>query len=106
MADPDGQMAAAEDRYRALLAVSEAIASYRDLPALLDELAGRLQKVVCFDGLALALHEAATNTMRRHVLATPELDLPTSVLVLPVEDDPAGLVGRPSSRSSPRARTS
>jgi formate hydrogenlyase transcriptional activator len=92
MADSDGQATATENRYRALLAVSEAIVSHRDLPAMLDELAGRLQKVVYFDGLALALHEATTNTMRRHVLATPELDLPTSVLVLPVEDDPAGLV--------------
>jgi formate hydrogenlyase transcriptional activator len=92
MGEPGGQVTATDDRYRALLAVSEAIVSYRDLPALLDQLAGRLQEVVYFDGLALTLHEAATNTMRRHVLATPKLDLPPSVLVLPVEDDPAGLV--------------
>ena len=42
MANSDGQTTATEDRYRALLAVSEAIASHRDLPALFHELAGQL----------------------------------------------------------------
>ena len=55
-----------------MLAVSEAIVSHRDLPALFHELAGRLQQVVRFDYLALVLHEAATNTMRLHVLETTE----------------------------------
>jgi formate hydrogenlyase transcriptional activator len=80
------------DRYRALLAVSEAIVSHRDLSALFHELAGRLHQVVQFDALALVLHEAATNTMRLHMLEaaqpTPHQLLPP----LPVEEDPAGLV--------------
>ncbi len=42
VADSDGQARATEDRYRALLAVSEAIASHRDLPSLFHELGGRL----------------------------------------------------------------
>ncbi len=88
-ADLDGQSTAA-DRQRALLAVSEAIISHRDLPALLHELAGRLQQVARFDHLALVLHEPATNTMRLHFLATSEAKPPP--LVLPVNDDPAGLV--------------
>ncbi len=93
-AHADGQGAATADRYRALLAVSEAIASHRDLPALFHELAGRLRQVVRFDFLTLVLHEAATDTMRLHVLETSEPLLDSTVLVLPVEDDPAGLVWR------------
>ena len=88
----DGQATATGDRYRALLAVSEAIVSHRDLSALFQELAGRLHQVVQFDSLALVLHEAATNTMRLHVLEASEPIPHPLVIVLPVEDDPAGLV--------------
>ena len=88
----DGQAAATGDRYRALLAVSEAIASHRDVSALFHDLAGRLHQVVRFDFLALVLHEAATNTMRLHVLETCEPVPPGTVIVLPTEEDPAGLV--------------
>jgi len=38
-------------KYQALLAVSEAIGSHRDLSALFQELAGRLHQVVRFDYL-------------------------------------------------------
>ena len=58
--------------YRALLAVSEAIVSHRDLSALFHELAGRLHQVVRFDYLGLFLHEAASNTLRLHVLEPAE----------------------------------
>ena len=79
------------EQFLALLAVSEAIASHRDLPALFHELAGRLNHVVRFDSLALVLYDAVTNTMRLHVLGSePTPYIPT--IVLPVEDDPAGLV--------------
>jgi formate hydrogenlyase transcriptional activator len=91
-ADSDGQASGADEAYRALLAVSEAIASHRDLPALFHELAGRLRHVVRFDYLALVLHEAATNTMRLHVLGASEPTPYMPAIVLPVEDDPAGLV--------------
>jgi formate hydrogenlyase transcriptional activator len=88
----DPEAAAAGQPYRALLAVSEAIVSHRDLSALFHELAGRLRQVVRFDYLALVLHEAATNTMRLHVLETVEPVPPGTVIVLPPEEDPAGLV--------------
>ncbi len=88
----DGQAIAASDAYRALLAVSEAIVAHRDLSALFQELAGRLRQVVRFDSLALVLHEAATNTMRLHVLETSEPLPHPPVRVLPVEGDPAGWV--------------
>jgi formate hydrogenlyase transcriptional activator len=90
--DSDGQATATEERYRALLAVSEAIASYRDLPALFHELAGQLVQVVRFDALALVLHETATDTMHLHVLETWEPLSPRLEIVLRPEDDPAGLV--------------
>src|SRR5262245_42912310 len=88
----DGQATATGDQYCTLLAVSEAIASHRDLPALFHELASRLHEVVRFDYLALVLHEAATDTMRQHVLETSEPVPRDTVIVLPPEDDPAGLV--------------
>jgi formate hydrogenlyase transcriptional activator len=48
--------------------------------------------VARFDFLSLVLHEAASNTMRLHVLETAEAVPAGTVIVLPPEDDPAGLV--------------
>jgi formate hydrogenlyase transcriptional activator len=79
-------------RYRALLAVSQAIAGNRDLPALLHDMAGRLRQVVGFDYLALVLHDGTTGTMRLHVLETGEPVPPGTTLELPPDDDPAGWV--------------
>jgi formate hydrogenlyase transcriptional activator len=86
----DGQAAATGDRYRALLAVSEAIATHRDLAALFHELAGQLHPVVRFDYLALLLHEAASNTLRLHVLEPP--GPPVAPVRLAVGETPDGLV--------------
>src|SRR5262249_37022863 len=87
-----GEATATGDRYRALLAVSQAIVAHRDLPALFYELASRLHQVVRFDFLSLVLREAATDTMRLHVLETCQPVPPDTVIVLPPEDAPAGLV--------------
>ena len=86
----DGPKTVVEDRYQALLAVSAAIVAHRDLSALFHDLAGQLQRVVRFDYLSLVLHDAATNTMRMHLLEPSEPTAPE--MVLPPEDDPAGLV--------------
>src|SRR5688572_12347743 len=94
IAGSDGQAAATEDRYRALLAVSEAIVTHRDLPALFHELAGQLVPLVHFDALSLVLHDSATDTMRLHVLETGESVPSRFEIVLRPEDDPAGLVWR------------
>jgi hypothetical protein len=51
-------------------------------------MAGRLRQEVHFDHLILVLHEAATNTMRVHLLEPPE----PITIVLPPEERPAGLV--------------
>ncbi len=88
----DGQANAASDAYRALLAVSEAIVAHRELPVLFHELAGRLRPVVRFEHVALVLYEAASNTMRLHILDTSEPIPHQPALVFPVEVDPAGLV--------------
>jgi formate hydrogenlyase transcriptional activator len=82
----------AEDRYRSLLAVSEAIAAHRDLPALFHDLADRLHQVVRFDYLALIQHEVATNTMRLHVLEPAEPAMLSTVVNDPVGESPGGLV--------------
>ena len=78
--------------YRALLAVSQAIVAHRDLPPLFHELAERLHEVACFDFLSLVLHDAATDTMRLHVLETAETVPAGTVIVLPTDQDPAGVV--------------
>jgi formate hydrogenlyase transcriptional activator len=87
-----GQVTATSEPYRALLAVSEAIVSHRDLSELLHDLAGRLHQVARFDYLALVLHEAASNTMRLHMVGASEPTPPRPVIDLPPDDDPAGLV--------------
>ena len=69
----DGQ-AATGDRYQALLAISEAIISHRDLSSLFHDLAGQLSRVVHFDFLALVLHEARDE----HHAAARSGDLRTS----------------------------
>ncbi|MBK9128035.1 MAG: sigma 54-interacting transcriptional regulator [Phycisphaerales bacterium] len=92
VADSGGRATATENRYRALLAVSEAIVSYRDLPALFHQLAGQLVRVAHCDALCVVLHDAATNTMRLHVMETDEPIAPGFEIVLRPEDDPAGLV--------------
>jgi hypothetical protein len=89
----DAQPQPADQRYRGLLAVSEAIVSHRDLSALFHELAGRLRQVVHFDYLGLALHEATSNTLRIHLLeGTEPTSLPSPPPVLPLEEEPAGWV--------------
>jgi formate hydrogenlyase transcriptional activator len=80
------------EEYRTLLAVSEAIVSHRDLGSLLHDLASRLHLVVRFDDLALILHDAATDTMRPHVLEPPDPNLGQTFPILPARDTPAGTV--------------
>jgi formate hydrogenlyase transcriptional activator len=59
-------------RYQALLAISEAIASHRELDRLFAELARRLHSVVQFDFANLILYDSAHNVMKSHVLETPD----------------------------------
>ena len=59
-------------RYEALLEISEAIASRRELDQLFHDLAPRLHGVVEFDFANLILYEPNEKTMRSHVLEIPE----------------------------------
>src|SRR5579885_2970426 len=80
---PDPRRVTAADRYQLLLAVSEAIVSNRDLPALFHELAGYLHPVVRFDYLALILHDPALDVLRLHVLEPPDPALLSSAEAVP-----------------------
>ena len=59
-------------RYEALLGISEAIASHRELETLFAELARRLHSVVQFDFANLILYDPARKSMKSHVLETPD----------------------------------
>jgi formate hydrogenlyase transcriptional activator len=78
-------------QYQALLEVSEAIASHRDLEQLFHDLAPGLHRAVQFDFINLILYEPTRKVMKSHVLETPD---PTYVCPggeCPMET-PAGLV--------------
>src|SRR5438552_1892843 len=84
--------ASAEERYRALLEVSEAIASHRDLAALMHDLAGRLHPLVHFDYLNLLLYDPVRRSMRLHVLESSEPTEFPPGQEFSVEESPAGWV--------------
>jgi formate hydrogenlyase transcriptional activator len=88
----DPQAPSTDQKYQALLAVSEAIVSHRDLSALFLELAGQLHQVVRFDYLGLALHDPTSSTLRMHLLKGIEFTPLPSELVPPLEEEPAGWV--------------
>src|SRR5271157_1141760 len=88
----DGQELSASQQYQALLAVSEAIVSHRDLETLFHDLAGRLHLLVRFDYLSSVLHDATSNTMCRHVVETTEPIHAQAPRPISVEDVPAGTV--------------
>ena len=67
---------AAVERYRALLQVSESIASHRELADLFRALAELLHRLVTFDFICLALPDTARNVVKLHVLASA---LPTRI---------------------------
>jgi transcriptional regulator with GAF, ATPase, and Fis domain len=79
-------------RYGALLAVSEAIASHRDLASLLQTLAQQLNQVVQCDLIKVVLYDADRNVMRLHSLQSSiSADQPESLELTP-EESPAGQV--------------
>src|SRR5574341_538185 len=80
------------EQYRALLEVSESIATHRDLHELFRELAERLPRVVEVNFVALSLHDPARNVMRLHTL---QANVPADIVgghEEPVEETPAGVV--------------
>ena len=59
-------------QYQALLGISEAIASHRELDELFTDLAPRLHRVVQFDFASLILYDPARGAFKSHVLETPD----------------------------------
>src|SRR5262245_19291219 len=81
-----------DNRYEAILGISEAIASHRDLNELFHNLARRLPHIVPFDLINLALHDPERDVMRLHALVAPESSTIRPGLELPTEQSPAGWV--------------
>ncbi len=82
-------------QYRALLEVSEAISSHRELSMLFRDLAQRLPAVAPFDFIGLVLHDAAKQVMKVHVLATADAHhgtTPLDGMELPIEESASGWV--------------
>ncbi|MCU1238817.1 MAG: Sigma-54 dependent transcriptional regulator (Modular protein) [Candidatus Solibacter sp.] len=77
--------------YRAVMALSRAIAGCTDLRSLLAGAAESLRQIVSFDHVALILHDSNGNAMQGHILNEPCNPVITS-LRLPVDQDPAGWV--------------
>jgi formate hydrogenlyase transcriptional activator len=75
--------ASAEQRYRALLEVTDAVALHDGLDQLLHDLAYRLHKIVRFDSVSFVLHDPAANLMRvAHAEASgEELPLPETMAI-------------------------
>ena len=94
--------ACAGRQYVALLAVSEAIVAQRELQALIRDLAGRLRPLVRFDRLVVALHDAASNTLRLHVLEHVDRAQPAVAAGTPAEQSP-DVVVRQTELSLPSA---
>jgi formate hydrogenlyase transcriptional activator len=86
---PDSQSAA----HQSLLDVSQAILQHRDLSGLFRDLAARLRAIVPFDFLNLVLYDAASNTMRLHILeSTTEVEPHVPEMEFPPEESPSGWV--------------
>jgi len=82
-----------ETPYQSLLEVSQAIAQHQDLAGLFRELSTRLHAVLRFDFLNLVLHDAASNSMRLHILETTTGQTPdVPEMVFPADDSPSGWV--------------
>ena len=79
-------------QYVALLAVSEAIVSHRELRDAVHDLAGRLRHLVRFDRLVLAVHEAAGNSLRLNILDLADPAPPMAGQGPPVDKSPVSVV--------------
>jgi len=79
-------------RYRALLAVSEAITSHRDLSSLLQALSQQINQVVQCDLISVVLYDADRNTMRLHSLQSSVAIAKKESLELGLNQSPAGQV--------------
>ncbi len=87
----NGNEAARDALYRAVMTISQSIAGCADLRSLLEGVAKALRQIVIFDYLGLVLHDPKDNAMEGQILhepGNPEI----TALRLPVAEDPAGWV--------------
>ena len=89
---PQSTYASVAEQYRALLAVSEAIISNRDLGELFRDLARRLSSVISFDYVSVLLHDAERGVMRLILWQTPAREPLRAGWEGPVEGTGAGWV--------------
>jgi formate hydrogenlyase transcriptional activator len=83
-------------QYQALLEISEAIASHRELDPLFHDLAPRLHRVLEFDFANLILYEPGHQAMKSHVLETPDPNYACPPGECPMETPGAGCATRNS----------
>src|SRR5579872_1693723 len=77
--------------HQSLLDVSQAILQHRDLAGLFRDLSTRLREIVPFDFLNLVLYDAATNTMRLHILeSSADVEPNVPEMEFPPDESPSG----------------
>ena len=87
------QSGISQPHHQSLLDVSQAILQHRDLNGLFRDLAVRLRSIVPFDFLNLVLYNAATNSMRLHILEnTSEIEADVPEMDFPLDESPSGWV--------------
>jgi formate hydrogenlyase transcriptional activator len=74
-----------KSRREALLEISEAIASHRELTELFHALAPSLHRVLSFDFLSLILRDAESGVMRSHLLECPHPEMAPASNTCPME---------------------
>ena len=79
-------------QYLALLELSKAIASHRDISGLFHDLACRLKNLFDFNYLGMFIHDSARGVMRLHVLETCEPTKWQAPSEIPIEGTVAGSV--------------
>jgi formate hydrogenlyase transcriptional activator len=89
---PDHTIESLLEQRQALLTISEALATQRDLPALLRELSQRLRAVVDFDASAILLYVPDRDVMRAHLIETEVPVNPPLYGEIPVDAAPGGWV--------------
>ena len=92
LAVPAGDLSRSTDQLRALIEVSEAVATHRDLTTLFRDLAKRLPGIVPFEFIALFLHDPDKQVMRVHMLGTADADSIPPGLEVPVAASFSGTV--------------
>jgi formate hydrogenlyase transcriptional activator len=79
--------------HQSLLDVSQAILQHRDLDGLFRDLAVRLRSIVPFDFISLVFYDAASNTMRLHILeSASEVEPHVPEMEITADESPSGWV--------------